>query len=122
MSQPAPIKNDHPLVWDLVLEDLENNGANLPKGEMFSELYGAAAKLALFLKAAKDGIADAPTLMDEIRKDITDRNAFGIAKYGVGLQPFNGRDSAQDSYEEVLDLVAYLRQKVYEVENLPANS
>lgn len=38
-----------------------------------------------------------------IAKDILARKAFGMAKYGTALQPFNGRDMVNDLYQEVLD-------------------
>lgn len=47
-------------------------------------------------------------------KDMEERHEFGKKKYGVGLQPFNGRSSLKDSYEEILDLAVYLRQKIEE--------
>lgn len=65
-GQPAPMKNNQPAVWDLVIADMTN------------------------------------------------RNRFGIEKYGTPLQAFNGRDALQDAYEEVLDLAVYLKQKIEE--------
>ena len=47
-------------------------------------------------------------------QDMRDRNNFGIRKYGTALQAFNGRNSAIDAYQEVLDLAVYLRQIVEE--------
>lgn len=41
--------------------------------------------------------------------DIEDRMNFGIKKYGTALQAGNGRSMLFDAYEEVLDLVIYLR-------------
>ena len=46
--------------------------------------------------------------------DMIARDALGRKRYGVPLQPFNGRDALQDAYEEVLDLAAYLRQAIEE--------
>lgn len=66
MSQPDPVPNDHPAVWDLVIADMRA------------------------------------------------RDAKGRATYGTPLQPHNGRDALQDALEEALDLVAYLRQAIYE--------
>ena len=66
MSQPKPVKNDNPAVWDLVL------------------------------------------------REIADRDKFGEAKYGVRLQPHNGRDVLTDLYEELLDAVVYTRQLLFE--------
>lgn len=67
--EPAPIKNELPAVWDLVIQDMR------------------------------------------------DRDNFGFKKYGVRLQPNNGRSALRDAYGEALDLVVYLRSKIYEEEN-----
>ena len=48
-------------------------------------------------------------------KDMTDRDAWGRSKYGVPLQPFNGRDALVDLYQEFLDAIVYTKQ--YEIEN-----
>lgn len=50
----------------------------------------------------------------EVVADMQARDAFGYRKYGTRLQPFNGRDTAVDAYQEVLDLTAYLKQLVIE--------
>ena len=47
-------------------------------------------------------------------KDMEQRNAFGVAKYGTPLQAFNGRDALKDAYEEALDLCVYLRTEMEE--------
>lgn len=49
-----------------------------------------------------------------VRADINERIARGRAKYGVALQPFNGRKPLEDLYEELLDAVFYLRQELDE--------
>ena len=46
------------------------------------------------------------------------RSGQGVEKYGVGLQPFNGRNAFQDAVEENLDHIAYVEQLRQE-ENLP---
>jgi hypothetical protein len=46
--------------------------------------------------------------------DMAARDAEGRRKYGVPLQPHNGRDALRDAYEEALDLCVYLRQALYE--------
>lgn len=51
---------------------------------------------------------------DLVQKDMADRDCAGREKYGVPLQPHNGRNALQDAYEEALDLVVYLRQAIYE--------
>jgi hypothetical protein len=40
---------------------------------------------------------------------------MGATKYGTRLQPFNGRDSMRDAYEESMDLVVYLRNAIEEL-------
>lgn len=57
-----------------------------------------------------------PAVWSLVIKDMADRDAAGAAKYGVRLQPFNGRKSLRDAYQEALDLVVYLRQAIYETE------
>lgn len=66
VKQPAPVANDRPAVWPLVIMDMAN------------------------------------------------RDQIGRARYGVPLQPGNGRDALRDAYEEALDLCAYLRQAIME--------
>lgn len=39
--------------------------------------------------------------------DIKKRLELGIERYGMALQPFNGRDLLRDLYEELLDALAY---------------
>jgi hypothetical protein len=58
-----------------------------------------------------------PAIWDLVIMDINKRDAFGVKKYGFRLQPFNGRDPLWDAYQEALDLVAYLRQAIFEKEN-----
>ena len=49
-------------------------------------------------------------IWDLVLEDIKERDKLGLKKYGVRLQPFNGRNSPLDAYEEILDLVVYFRQ------------
>lgn len=60
---------------------------------------------------------DQPHVWDLVMADMKERDQFGAERYGVHLQPFNGRSSLRDAYQEALDLVVYLRQKIYEEEN-----
>lgn len=55
-----------------------------------------------------------PHIADIVIEEMKKRKEFGIKKYGVPLQPYNGRSALQDAYEEALDLAQYLRQKIYE--------
>ena len=54
---------------------------------------------------------EVPTV-DTVIADLETRKQMGIKKYGVALQPSNGRDSLQDAYEEALDLCVYLKNEI----------
>lgn len=53
-------------------------------------------------------------IADVVVKEILQRKAMGLLKYGVPLQPHNGRSAIQDAYEESLDQTLYLRQALEE--------
>ena len=55
-----------------------------------------------------------PEIVFKVLADIGSRHQMGVKKYGMGLQPFNGRDALKDAYEEALDLCFYLRQELYQ--------
>ena len=55
-------------------------------------------------------------------EDIRERDRAGEKKYGTRLQPLNGRDAIVDAYQEALDLVVYLRQRLLELPLLGAVS
>lgn len=61
---------------------------------------------------------DLPFAWDLVLKDIKKRDEFGKLKYGTRLQPFNGRDTLRDVYEELLDAVVYIRTLIWERETL----
>ena len=46
--------------------------------------------------------------------DMQERHKAGVRKYGLPLQPFNGRDNIVGAYQEVLDLAVYLRNEIEE--------
>ena len=50
----------------------------------------------------------------KVIEDMEARRLHGIEKYGVPVQPFNGRDPLIDAYQEALDLCVYLRQAIEE--------
>lgn len=52
-----------------------------------------------------------------VQDDLEARLQLGISRYGQPLQPFNGRNSLRDAYEEMLDLCVYLRNALYEQEH-----
>lgn len=49
-----------------------------------------------------------------VLNDLTMRAAAGQKKYGTLLHTNNGRNALWDAYEEALDLVMYLRQRILE--------
>jgi hypothetical protein len=55
-----------------------------------------------------------PAIWPLVIKEMHARDQLGRERYGVPLQPYNGRDALRDAYEEALDLCAYLRQAIYE--------
>lgn len=55
-----------------------------------------------------------PCVQDLVTKDIEERKALGIQRYGTILQPHNGRDVLLDAYQEAMDLTLYLRQALFE--------
>ena len=55
-----------------------------------------------------------PAVWHLVIDDMWERDQTGRERYGVPLQPNNGRDALLDAYEEALDLCAYLRQAIYE--------
>ena len=57
---------------------------------------------------------DRPAVWPLVIMDMANRDQVGRARYGVPLQPHNGRDALRDAYEEALDLCAYLRQAIME--------
>jgi hypothetical protein len=70
----------------------------------------------------KDAVADQPApkpnekpaVWDLVLADMRERDGVGRARYGTPLQPFNGRNALVDAYQEALDLVVYLRQRILE--------
>jgi hypothetical protein len=54
---------------------------------------------------------------ESVIEDMKARDELGFKRYGVRLQPHNGRNALQDAYEEALDLVVYLRQRIIEDES-----
>lgn len=57
---------------------------------------------------------DAPAVWPLVIEDMRARDAVGRERYGVPLQPHNGRDALKDAYAEALDLCVYLRQAILE--------
>lgn len=55
-----------------------------------------------------------PFIADLVVKDMQERSAIGAKRYGVKLQPHNGRDALIDLYQELLDGANYIRQLIFE--------
>jgi len=51
-----------------------------------------------------------------VQSDLEERAQEGKREYGECLSPNNGRKALVDAYQEALDLVMYLRQKIAEDE------
>lgn len=49
-------------------------------------------------------------IVDLVKADLDARAEKGLETYGTYLQAFNGRDPAQDAYEEALDQAKFLKQ------------
>jgi len=57
---------------------------------------------------------DRPAVWPLVIADMQARDRVGRERYGVPLQPHNGRDALADAYAEALDLAVYLRQAIFE--------
>jgi NTP pyrophosphatase (non-canonical NTP hydrolase) len=57
---------------------------------------------------------DGTPIWELVIADMHERDQFGRAKYKTPLQAHNGRDSLADAYQEVLDLVVYIKQQTIE--------
>ena len=55
-----------------------------------------------------------PAVWDLVIAEMKARDRVGCERYGVPLQPHNGRDALVDMYQELLDAVVYCRQMLYE--------
>jgi len=88
--EPAPVANDNPAVWDLVIADTKIDTTSITR-----VLTPRLAHKALIQKL--------------LLKDFQDRSDFGFKKYGVRLQVGNKRDALVDLFQEVCDAVVYSR-------------
>jgi hypothetical protein len=55
-----------------------------------------------------------PQVWPMVLADMEQRHIDGARKYGIALQPHNGRDYLIDAYQEAMDLCVYLRGAIYE--------
>lgn len=63
---------------------------------------------------------DGPAVWPLVIDDMQARHEVGVKRYGVALQPFNGRNALRDAYEECLDMAAYLKQAIIEWDTIKA--
>lgn len=87
--------------------------------DVFPQIYEDLRKEAKGDKSTVIIAGVAVPLVDVLIQELEERRQIGIKKYGRPLQTFNGRDALKDAYQEALDLIAYLRQKLTEVGGLP---
>ena len=80
--------------------------------------YTGGVRNHLVTEQAPPKASTGPAVWPLVMKDFADRDAEGRRKYGVPLQPFNGRSAVVDAYQEALDLVVYLKQFQLEVASL----
>ncbi len=60
------------------------------------------------------------SVLNAVMFDLQARSDFGMSKYGKRLMSHNGRNSLLDAYQEALDLVMYLKQRLLEEETCPS--
>lgn len=77
------------------------------------EVEGAVSSHDLVIEDIKAAVLSYPGC-DELVADMQERKEFGLRKYGTVLHPDNGRDHTKDAYDEVLDLLVYLRTMMSE--------
>lgn len=63
----------------------------------------------------RPGAGDVQT---QVAEDALKRREVGIQRYGTALQPFNERDALKDIYEELHDALAYVKQRMLEIEHV----
>jgi hypothetical protein len=92
-SQALPTMNENPPIHDIMVADVQ-------------QMFGFPVR----------------KQMEHIRVTAERRKALGIERYGTPLQAFNGRNAKLDAYEEAHDFAVYLRQWIYELEEMGAIS
>lgn len=119
-SQPLPLPSGAPIAHHLVMNDIEGNmmAGKTTIVDLYESLLSGALLLKETLHSRRAQILQPPSFFAKvIRGDLEQRLQLGVSRYGQPLQPFNGRDSLLDAYEEVLDALVYLRTAIYEQEH-----
>jgi hypothetical protein len=88
--QPMSIPNSEPAVWDLAKKRFWDHSQNKNVD---------------------------PKISDSLIKKMSDRDSYGVEKYGTRLQPHNGRSFIKDLLDELLDAIVYAEGALYEIEN-----
>jgi hypothetical protein len=78
------------------------------------EASEAAATSSLVTEQAPPVENAHPAVWPLVLADMQARDGEGRRKYGVPLQPHNGRDTLVDLYQELLDAAVYTRTLIYE--------
>jgi hypothetical protein len=95
-EQVAPVSNDLPPTWEIVIEKWES-----PKPSSAIEVLKKGVR-------GYAGLPPRPELHKAIVADMKERDKLGRDRYGTPLQACNGRDSIVDAYQEALDLRVYV--------------
>ena len=61
-------------------------------------------------------------IVDLVKKDLDDRAALGLVKYGQKLKVLNGRSHLVDLYQELCDAVKYCKGEILKRECLEAEN
>jgi len=93
--QPMPVPNSEPALWDKAKERFWNWAENNSIN---------------------------PKIVDSLTKKMSDRDNYGLQKYGTRLQPHNGRNFCSDAIDELLDALVYLEGVKAEMECTTENS
>lgn len=128
-KQPAPT-GDGRDVTNLVIVDLaEPKLIDTVRGwraaslyEMYFNMIAIVTELRLQLSMTQlgDGLTpdDPQRVLHAVIMDLNRRAIGGEKKYGTRLKTHNGRSATLDAYQEVLDAMCYVRQKIEEIEDV----
>ena len=109
-DQPLSKPNDLPATWEKVIFDLSEFAGSKTiyddEESVYNELISLTQAIAKFNSIS----------LSELIEECYKRDELGLQRYGTRLQPFNGRDSIKDAFQEILDLLVYMKNVVLEQE------